>query len=183
MKTLKKSTAKTRKLRKLTLPPTVEANLGLVRRVCRRYAGNGRVEDTDQYADGLIGLLHAVENYDPSLGFAFSTYATKCIKNAVFQGYRDYTYDNLGDEGDELEMPEVDVLQRYLTRIDINELFGDNAEDQRAMSVLRRYYLNGENWRQIGESLGVGTSNSTRQPVLVNSKSFFSPLTSTEMSE
>ena len=60
----------------------VEANQGLVWQIARRYADAGMdVEDLVQ--EGNIGLLHAIEKFDPDLGYRFSTYATWWIRQAV----------------------------------------------------------------------------------------------------
>lgn len=60
----------------------VDANLGLVVSVVRGYDGCG-VPFLDLVQEGSIGLLTAAKKFDPSLGFRFSTYATKWIRHGV----------------------------------------------------------------------------------------------------
>lgn len=71
--------------------PTVEDNLGLasdfVLKHCRIPSGVP-VEETEEFSDACLGLIHACENFNPDKGFEFSTYAFQCIKNEVAQGYR-----------------------------------------------------------------------------------------------
>lgn len=60
----------------------VEEHMGLVRAIAFRYRDRGiPVEDLVQ--EGAIGLLAAVDNYDPERGTAFSTYAFWRIRAAV----------------------------------------------------------------------------------------------------
>jgi RNA polymerase primary sigma factor len=65
----------------------VAANLRLVLSVVRRYRFRwaGRVDEDDVLQMGAIGLIRAVEKFDWTKGFKFSTYATWWIKQAIEQ--------------------------------------------------------------------------------------------------
>jgi RNA polymerase sigma factor (sigma-70 family) len=60
----------------------IRANLRLVVHLARRWSRSG-VPLADLIAEGNIGLIRAVEKFDPEAGFRFSTYATWWIRQAL----------------------------------------------------------------------------------------------------
>jgi RNA polymerase sigma-B factor len=69
----------------------VARHMGLARGIARRYANRGEpVEDLEQAA--LVGLVKAINGFDPELGFEFLAYARPMMNGEVKRHFRDLTW-------------------------------------------------------------------------------------------
>lgn len=66
----------------------IEDNIGLVHSIAKRFKGRGEDYD-DLYQAGCVGLIKAVDNFDESKGFLFSTYAVPVIMGEIRRLFRD----------------------------------------------------------------------------------------------
>jgi RNA polymerase primary sigma factor len=74
----------------------ITANTRLVISIAKRYRGQG-VPFQDLIQEGNLGLMRAVDKFDPSRGYKFSTYATWWIRQAVTRA--------LADQGRTIRLP------------------------------------------------------------------------------
>lgn len=82
------------------------ANLRLVLSMARRYVGSG-MSFLDLVQEGNLGLLEAVDKFDPEKGFRFSTYACWWIRQAITRA--------IANKGRTVRLPVHihDVVQKY----------------------------------------------------------------------
>lgn len=66
----------------------IVSNIPLVHSIANRFRGRGAEYD-DLYQAGCVGLIKAVDNFDESRGFSFSTYAVPVIMGEIKRLFRD----------------------------------------------------------------------------------------------
>ena len=68
-----------------------EDHFGLVSLIAQKYTTlrpGEAIEDTEEFADGSVGLTTALKDFEPERGFKFSTPAWRYITNAILTGKR-----------------------------------------------------------------------------------------------
>ena len=73
---------------KVAREQVINENVGLVWSIVRRFLGRGQ-EAEDLFQIGVIGLMKAVDKFDPAKGYKFSTYATWWIRQAITRAIAD----------------------------------------------------------------------------------------------
>lgn len=142
----------------------VEHNLRIVFFTAKKYAG-AETEFEDLMSVGSIGLLKAVNGFDPSRNIRFTTYASKCVKNEMLMYLRkEKNVINVPLEDHiERDNQEDEVWKETERRINcaqIEQLTELLPEKQREVAVLR-FGLKGEkerNQKEVAELLGVSQS-------------------------
>lgn len=71
-----------------TRDQTVQDNLGLVHSCCKKFKGRG-IEYDDLFSAGCLGLIKAINNFNPDLGLKLSTYAVPVILGEIKRLFRD----------------------------------------------------------------------------------------------
>lgn len=65
----------------------INANLRLVLKIAKEFKPNGEVSFADIIQNGNIGLIRAVEKFDPDMGVNFSSYAVYWIRQSIIRGF------------------------------------------------------------------------------------------------
>ncbi len=161
----------------------VECNMRLVAHIAKKYHSSDKDFD-DIISIGTIGLIKAINTFDPSKGNRLVTYASKCIENEILMYFRSEKkksrevslYEPLGTDKDGnsislldiIESDSKDMLSEYATNEQLFWLFKNIEKLLTPFEfniIKKRYGLFGEKettQREIAAKLGISRSYVSR---------------------
>ncbi len=160
----------------------VERNLRLVVYIARKFESSGLCLE-DLISTGTIGLIKAVNTFDPVKNIKLATYASRCIENEILMYLRrnvklksEISFDeplNVDWDGNELLLSDIlgtepdTVLQNLENEVErelLNNAVDSLCEREKSIMVLR-FGLNGngeKTQKQVADMLGISQSYISR---------------------
>ena len=161
----------------------INRNMRLVAHVIKKYQSPD-YEMEDLLSVGTIGLIKAVNTFDPNKGSRLATYAAKCVENEILMLFRAgkkfsrevSIYDPIGTDKDGETVSLLDILEaegkeaqeQVILKQDIRtlyEAYEQNLKDTEKTVIRMRYGLFGSRehtQREIADEMGISRSYVSR---------------------
>lgn len=161
----------------------IEHNLRLVAHVAKKYTQTPGADADDIISIGTIGLIKAINSFDPQKNARLATYAARCIDNEILMSIRATKKLNqevsinecLGrdSEGNDITFMDIltvedeDVAQQADLNLDMKKLYKyieDSLNDREKEIIIMRYGLCGRAFtqREIAQKLNISRSYVSR---------------------
>ena len=161
----------------------IHRNMRLVAHIVKKYQGTD-YETQDLLSVGAIGLIKAVDTFNPDKGSRLGTYAAKCVENEIlmlFRAGKKYSkevsiYEPIGTDKDGetvslmdvLEQEGKEALEQVILNQDVRNLYESiekNLNDTEKTVIRMRYGLFDSNeytQREVAKVLGISRSYVSR---------------------
>lgn len=158
-------------------------NLRLVAHIVKKYyTGNKDIDDL--ISIGTIGLIKAIDTFDPDKGIKLATYASRCIDNELLMMFRSgkkqskevYLYEPIGSDKEGHEITLLDILESVdkdiVDELDLKdnisklyELMDEELSDREKIIIEKRYGLKNieaVTQKEIASEIGISRSYVSR---------------------
>ena len=160
----------------------VEHNLRLVAHIIKKYYGRQNEQD-DLVSIGTIGLIKAIDTFNPDKSIRLSSYASRCIENEILMYFRaakksaqDVSLNETIDtdkDGNPLTLMDImavddhilDDLDRKLNAQKLGRFIREALSEREQTVIVLRYGLNGQEpmtQKQVAQRLGISRSYVSR---------------------
>lgn len=131
--------------------------------------------DEDMFQVGVIGLLNAIDTFDVSKGYQFSTYAFPIVRNELLMELRkrrksvkaEFSLDDNADIGNGESIPYADMIsdgkdyeENVLNSIFIQQIFEGLSSKEK--QIFKIFFLENNTQCEIAEELGISQSYISR---------------------
>ncbi len=160
----------------------IERNLRLVVYIARKFE-NTKISIEDLISIGTIGLIKAVNTFDPDKKIKLATYASKCIENEILMYLRktsktrnEISFDeplNIDWDGNELLLSDIlgtesDIITKYIEeevdKVLLNQAIDKLSEREKSIVELRFGLTSGteRTQKEVADLLGISQSYISR---------------------
>lgn len=143
----------------------LQDHIGLVAMITKKMVKlqpSQKLDETEEWSDGMLGLVKAKNAFDPKRGNKFSTLAYSCIRYEILNGktYRNRHNLSMSLDFDNSGFNYYDVIfkkDKELENVDGKDLIKMifNCIDDRTKSIFNMYFVQGNTLKEIGKNLGL----------------------------